>query len=101
MTRLGEISPLWQNFKVFGQLLKALFTIWQNFEPILAIFYAIGQIYIPINGQILKIVWPSGHTASIILLRSTLSLNIFNITYVSVKVLRISSYRDAEVFSYE
>ena len=67
----------------------------------MAIFYAIGQIYIPINGQILKIVWPSGHTTSIILLRSTLSLNIFTTTYVSVKVLRTSRYRDAEVFSYE
>ena len=36
MTRLGEISPLWQNLKVFEQLKKALFTIWQNFEPTLS-----------------------------------------------------------------
>ena len=36
VTRLSEISPLWQNFEVFGQLLKALFTILQNFEPTLA-----------------------------------------------------------------
>ena len=27
VTRLGKILPLWQNFKAFGQLLKALFTI--------------------------------------------------------------------------
>ena len=36
MTRLGKILPLWQNLKVFRQLLKALFTIWQSFEPTLA-----------------------------------------------------------------
>ena len=27
VTRLGEISPLWNFFEVFGQLIKALFTI--------------------------------------------------------------------------
>ena len=36
VTRLDEISPVWQNFKVFGQHLKALFPIWQTFDPILA-----------------------------------------------------------------
>ena len=37
VTRLGEISALWQNLKVVGQLLKALFTIWHlGFEPTLA-----------------------------------------------------------------
>ena len=46
VTRHGKISPLWQNLKVFGQLMNLL---WQ-------IFYAIGQIYILINAQILKIV---------------------------------------------
>ena len=34
MTRFGEISPLWQNLKVFGQ--KLLLTIWPNFEHALA-----------------------------------------------------------------
>ena len=52
-----QCDQTWRHFATlakFVQLLKALFTIWQTFEPILATFYAIGQIYIPINGQILK-----------------------------------------------
>ena len=52
VTRLGEISPLWQNLKVFGQLLKALFTIWQNCEPTLAFI-----LYCWANLHALK--WPN------------------------------------------
>ena len=36
VTRLGDNLPLWRNFKIFAELLKTLFTIWQNFEPSLA-----------------------------------------------------------------
>ena len=48
--------------KVFGQFLRLLFGIWQSFEPNFANLYAIGQIYIVINGQIEKIIEVSGHT---------------------------------------
>ena len=54
VTRLGIISPLWQNLKscwainsIILLVCKALNLHWQ-------IYYAIGQIYIVINGQILK-----------------------------------------------
>ena len=53
VARSGEISSLWQ-------FLKALFTFWQNLEPIFANFNAIGQIYIVIIGQILNnylVIW--------------------------------------------
>ena len=41
VTRFGEISPLWQNILRLRQNLSGLFSIWQNFEPILAkvLFY--------------------------------------------------------------
>ena len=49
-----QCDQTWRNFgtltknnNYLGQLLKALFTIWQIFD-------AIGQIYMPINGHILK-----------------------------------------------
>ena len=54
VTRHGAIWPLWQNFKVFGQHFKALFTIWQILNLLWQIFYTFGQIDILINGQILK-----------------------------------------------
>ena len=46
MTRFGEI-------KVFGNFYKGLFRIWQNSDPTMTKNYAIGQIYIVVNGQIL------------------------------------------------
>ena len=33
MTRFGEISPLWQNFKNIWQFYEGLIGIWQTFEP--------------------------------------------------------------------
>ena len=47
VTGLGEIYPLWQN-------LKYRFTCWQYFEPIWQRFFAVGQIYLVLNGQMLK-----------------------------------------------
>jgi len=45
MTRFGEKWPLLQHFKrLWAISLKVLFRTWQNFEPNLAIFNAIGQI---------------------------------------------------------
>ena len=38
VTRFNEITPLWQNFKVFGNFLQGLFSIWQNFEPAMTLF---------------------------------------------------------------
>ena len=42
------------NFKYQSQFWKALFSIWQHFEPPLATFYAIGNICTVANGQVLK-----------------------------------------------
>ena len=53
VTRFGEISPLWQNFKSLGNFLNGLFSIWQTFVPTLA-FYATGQIVLVVNGQRFK-----------------------------------------------
>ena len=33
VTRFGEFSPLWQNFKSLWLLFEGLFCIGQNFEP--------------------------------------------------------------------
>ena len=35
VTRMGEILPLWQNFKTLWQSFEGLFSIWQTFEPTL------------------------------------------------------------------
>ena len=61
MTRLGEISPLWQNmlrlwqtfdgFLVFGNILNLL---WRK-------FYAIGLNFIVLNGQTLNSYLAIGH----------------------------------------
>ena len=48
------LATLEKKLKAFGQLLIGSFIFWQKFEPTLANFYAIGQINILINGQILK-----------------------------------------------
>ena len=37
-----------------GQFFEGLFTIWENPAPTLAILYAIGQVFIDVNGQMLK-----------------------------------------------
>ena len=33
VTRFGEISALWQNFKTLWESLDDLFSIWQNCKP--------------------------------------------------------------------
>ena len=52
-TLLNLLFP-WQFFESFC-------SIWPNIEPTLAIFCQNGQIFIVLNGQILK-TYPSGHT---------------------------------------
>ena len=65
--------PVWPNLvnfrhfcnslKAFGKFLLVLFSIWQNIEPCLAIFYIIGQINIVTISQVLKNnLGRSGHT---------------------------------------
>ena len=62
VTRFDEILSFWLKFlKVLGSFSKALFSVWQYIEPILA-KNAIGQSFIVVNGQILKNNLPSGHT---------------------------------------
>ena len=53
-TRFGEISPLWRVFSYLWQFFECFFHICQNFEPTLATFYRIGQMFIVVNGQILN-----------------------------------------------
>ena len=54
VTIFGENLPLWQNKPRIWQLFDGLFSIWQKFEPIFAKNYAIRQIFINANGQILN-----------------------------------------------
>ena len=45
VTRIGEISPLWQNIQSLGQIFEGLIIIWQNFEPIYSKFcILLGQL---------------------------------------------------------
>ena len=52
VARFGKILPLWPNAKSLWLLFEVFVCIWQNFEPILEFFNAIGQVYIAVNGQI-------------------------------------------------
>ena len=54
VTRLGKISPLWQNFKSLWQFFESLFCIGKIFEPNWANFYDIEQILVVADGPILK-----------------------------------------------
>ena len=51
VTRIGEISPLWQNFKSLWLFFQGLFCIGQNFEPNWQILYDIAQILIVFYDQ--------------------------------------------------
>ena len=51
VTRFGEISPFWQNFISHGKFCKGLVFAWQYLEPTLPHFYALGHIFIVVNGQ--------------------------------------------------
>ena len=46
VTRFGENSPLWHNFKSIGQNSQGLFSIWQNFDRTLAkMFYYLANFH--------------------------------------------------------
>ena len=53
----NQCDQIWRNFATLqnlqslGRIFEGLFTIWQNFKPILANF---GQIFIDIDGQMMK-----------------------------------------------
>ena len=43
VTRFGNNSPLWLVCKVFWQIYRGSFSIWQNFDPIWAIFLLLDK----------------------------------------------------------
>ena len=53
VTRLGDILQLWRAFLSLWQFLDCFFHVGKNFEPTLALFYGIGQMFIVVNVQIL------------------------------------------------
>ena len=57
----GEISPFWQNLQSLGQIFKVLgnfLRVYLLFRKLLdrlwQIYYTIGQVFIVVNGQIMK-----------------------------------------------
>ena len=54
VTIYGEILPLLQQKLCLWRFLDGLFSLWQIFEPTLAYFCVIRQIFIIVNSQILK-----------------------------------------------
>ena len=54
VSRFSNFLLLWRYFKSLWQVLEDSFSSWQYFESTLAIFHAIGQIFIVVNGHIVK-----------------------------------------------
>ena len=54
MTRFGDISQFWPNLKSLGQFLRVYLLLGKNLDQLWQILYAIGQVFIDVNGQILK-----------------------------------------------
>ena len=52
VTSFGEFSPFWQNLESLGQFFQGLF--WKILDRLWLILYAIGQVFIDVNGQMLK-----------------------------------------------
>ena len=55
VTRFGQILQLWRNFISLLQFFEGLLNIWQDCEPTLVTFYAIGQKFIVVKGQISRL----------------------------------------------
>ena len=55
VTRFGEISPFWKIFKVLGNFLRVYFLFGKILDRLMQILYAIGQVFIDVNGQMLEI----------------------------------------------
>ena len=60
VTIFGEISPLWKFLAIFS----GLFHIWKVLKSLWHDFDVFGQFFSVVKGQILKKIWPFGHTAS-------------------------------------
>ena len=60
VTRFGEISPLWQNFKILWQFLWGSFRIWKN-EPTLANAFK-ANFFSCKWSNCIKMIKPYGHT---------------------------------------
>ena len=70
MTRFGEISPLWHNFKSIWLYLEGFIKNLAKIANSMAQFDAIGQIFIVVNGKnVRQIIKPSGHTVRRLILR--------------------------------
>ena len=54
MTRFGKVSTLWQTPQSLGKFIEGLFTSWQKLDLLWQILYAIGQIFVDVNGQMLE-----------------------------------------------
>ena len=63
MTRFGEIPPLWQIFKICGNLFEVNLALGKVFNSLWHNLYDFGQIFIAENGQILKT--QSGHLVTL------------------------------------
>ena len=51
---MAKFRQLWQQKLSLWQFLEGLIVLGQNFEPTLTNFYAIGQIFLIVNSQMLK-----------------------------------------------
>ena len=69
----GSVTIFWGKFATLAKflnslaILRILFGIWQTFKPTLVTFYAIGQIFIVVNGQKRKhnlAIWSPWQTAT-------------------------------------
>ena len=54
VTRYGEISPLWHDVTYLWPFWKGSVSIWQNVELANVNFIYFGQVFIVVNGQLLK-----------------------------------------------
>ena len=53
MTRFGKISPIWHNFKKFGQIFEGLIYIWENVNLPLGKCDAFGYVFIVVDSHML------------------------------------------------
>ena len=64
VTRLGQIPPLRKSLTVFGNLLRVYLVFGQIMNLLCQIYYAIGQMFIALNSQVLK---KSTHLVTLVL----------------------------------
>ena len=63
VTKFGKIPPLWQICKICGNILKVYLVLGKVFDSLWHNLYAFGQLFIAVNGQILKT--QSGDTVNV------------------------------------